>query len=53
MQAGNYYWVLLDRPKAASYYQRVLDVTPTSLHQRTPLLVGSWEEMNLPMETVT
>src|SRR5205807_2674324 len=28
MQAGNYYWVLLDRPKAASYYQRVLDVNP-------------------------
>ena len=29
MQAGNYYWVLLDRPKAASYYQRVLDVFPS------------------------
>jgi soluble lytic murein transglycosylase len=28
MQAGNYYWVLLDRAKAALYYQRVLDVTP-------------------------
>ena len=28
MQAGNYYWVLLDRPKAASYYQKVLDVFP-------------------------
>lgn len=29
MQAGNYYWVLLDRPKAASYYQKVLDVFPS------------------------
>jgi soluble lytic murein transglycosylase len=28
MQAGNYYWVQLDRTKAASYYQRVLDVYP-------------------------
>jgi len=28
MQAGNYYWVLLDRPKAASYYQKVLDTFP-------------------------
>ena len=30
MQAGNYYWVLLDRPKAAAYYQRVLNVFPDS-----------------------
>jgi soluble lytic murein transglycosylase len=29
MQAGNYYWVLLDRPKAASYYQKVLEVFPS------------------------
>jgi soluble lytic murein transglycosylase len=29
MQVGNYYWVLLDRPKAASYYQKVLDVFPS------------------------
>lgn len=28
MQAGNYYWVSLDRNKAAGYYQRVLDVFP-------------------------
>jgi soluble lytic murein transglycosylase len=28
MQAGNYYWVLLDRPKAAAYYQKVLEVLP-------------------------
>lgn len=27
--------------------QRMLDVTPTGLHQRTPLLVGSKEEMSL------
>jgi fructose-1,6-bisphosphatase I len=26
---------------------RILDITPTSLHQRTPLLVGSREEMEL------
>src|SRR5439155_15482939 len=30
MQAGNYYWVLLDRSKAAGYYQRVLEVFPDS-----------------------
>ncbi len=28
MQAGNYYWVELDRKKAASYYQRLIDVNP-------------------------
>ncbi len=30
--------------------QRILDVPPTSLHQRTPLLVGSREEISLLME---
>src|SRR6201981_4043265 len=30
MQGGNYYWVLLDRAKAAAYYQRVLGVNPNS-----------------------
>jgi len=29
MAAGNYYWVDLDRNKAASYYQRVLDTFPS------------------------
>jgi hypothetical protein len=28
MSAGNYFWVLLDRARAAAYYQRVLDVFP-------------------------
>jgi soluble lytic murein transglycosylase len=28
MAAGNYYWVELDRSKAASYYQRILDLFP-------------------------
>ncbi|HUL32764.1 MAG TPA: transglycosylase SLT domain-containing protein [Candidatus Eisenbacteria bacterium] len=28
MAAGNYYWVLLDRAKAANYYQRVLENFP-------------------------
>jgi soluble lytic murein transglycosylase len=28
MQAGNYYWVELDRNKAVSYYQRLIDVNP-------------------------
>ncbi len=28
MAAGNYYWVDLDRTKAAGYYQRVLDTFP-------------------------
>jgi len=30
MAAGNYYWVGLDRNKAAQYYQRVLDSYPNS-----------------------
>jgi soluble lytic murein transglycosylase len=29
MAAGNYYWVDLDRNKAASYYQRILDTFPS------------------------
>lgn len=29
MAAGNYYWVDLDRTKAASYYQRVVDTFPS------------------------
>jgi tetratricopeptide (TPR) repeat protein len=29
MQAGNYYWVALDRAKAVANYQRVLDVNPS------------------------
>jgi soluble lytic murein transglycosylase len=29
MAAGNYYWVDLDRTKAAAYYQRVLDTFPS------------------------
>ena len=29
MAAGNYYWVDLDRTKASSYYQRVLDTFPS------------------------
>jgi soluble lytic murein transglycosylase len=28
MAAGNYFWVLLDRTRAAGYYQRVLDTFP-------------------------
>jgi fructose-1,6-bisphosphatase I len=32
---------------AADGTRRILDVQPTSLHQRTPLLVGSREEMEL------
>jgi soluble lytic murein transglycosylase len=32
MQAGNYYWVNLDRAKAVSYYQRVLDAFPDGKH---------------------
>ncbi len=29
MAAGNYYWVGLDRTKAASYYQRIVDTFPS------------------------
>jgi len=32
MAAGNYYWVELDRTKAGSYYQRVLDSFPSGRH---------------------
>ena len=32
MAAGNYYWVELDRAKAISYYQRVLDLFPAGRH---------------------
>ncbi len=28
MSTGNYYWVLLDRSKAVSYYQRIMDSYP-------------------------
>jgi soluble lytic murein transglycosylase len=28
MASGNYYWVLLDRPKAVTYYQRLVDAFP-------------------------
>jgi soluble lytic murein transglycosylase len=27
--AGNYYWVLLDRPRAADYYRRAVDAAPS------------------------
>lgn len=30
MQAGNYFWVSLDRQRAAAYYQRLLDAFPSS-----------------------
>ena len=32
MAAGNYYWVQLDRPKAVSYYQRIVDQFPEGKH---------------------
>ena len=32
MAAGNYYWVELDRAKAITYYQRVLDAFPSGRH---------------------
>ncbi|QDU26306.1 Fructose-1,6-bisphosphatase class 1 [Anatilimnocola aggregata] len=32
--------------------QRILDIQPTEVHQRTPLCVGSKEEMNLLMKMV-
>jgi fructose-1,6-bisphosphatase I len=36
--------------RASSGRERILDVQPTSLHQRTPLLVGSRAEMDLLAE---
>jgi fructose-1,6-bisphosphatase I len=36
--------------RATDGHQDILDVTPTALHQRTPLLVGSREEMDLLMK---
>ena len=38
------------RPTAS---QRVLDVTPTELHQRTPLYIGSASEVELARRTLT
>lgn len=38
--------------RATDGKQEILDLTPTSLHQRTPLLVGSQEEIKLLMEMV-
>lgn len=32
MASGNYYWVLLDRPKAVTYYQRLVDAFPDGKH---------------------
>jgi soluble lytic murein transglycosylase len=32
MAAGNYYWVELDRAKAITYYQRLLDAFPSGKH---------------------
>jgi soluble lytic murein transglycosylase len=42
MQAGNYYWVLLDRPKAASYYQKVLDVFPSGKNDYNAEWRAAW-----------
>src|SRR5262245_4357496 len=38
--------------RATDGRRNILEVTPTSLHQRTPLLVGSREEMNLLTATL-
>jgi len=35
---------------ASDGQHRILSIPPASLHQRTPLLVGSWAEMDLLME---
>jgi soluble lytic murein transglycosylase len=32
MASGNYYWVLLDRPRAVAYYQRLVDAFPEGKH---------------------
>ncbi|HMC66139.1 MAG TPA: class 1 fructose-bisphosphatase [Gemmataceae bacterium] len=39
--------------RATNGKQEILDVTPTDLHQRTPLLVGSREEIGLLMEMLS
>jgi len=39
--------------RATNGAQEILDVTPTDLHQRTPLLVGSREEIGLLMEMLS
>src|SRR5579864_2371830 len=36
--AGNYYWVLLDRPRAADYYRRAVDAAQTG----TEAPIASW-----------
>jgi fructose-1,6-bisphosphatase I len=37
---------------ACDGHQRILDVMPTDLHQRTPLYIGSKEEVDLASETL-
>jgi fructose-1,6-bisphosphatase I len=39
--------------RATDGRQNILDIQPTGLHQRTPLLVGSKEEMELLMKMLT
>jgi soluble lytic murein transglycosylase len=42
MQAGNYFWVLLDRNRAATYYQRVLDVYPNGKNDYNAEWRAAW-----------
>jgi fructose-1,6-bisphosphatase I len=37
---------------ACDGHQRILDIQPTELHQRTPLFIGSKEEVELASQTL-
>lgn len=41
-QAGNYYWVLLDRPRAADYYRRAADAFPAGKNAPIAVWRATW-----------
>jgi soluble lytic murein transglycosylase len=52
--AGNYYWVLLDRPRAADYYHRAVDAHPTGKEAPIAAWRFAWAAyMNRKPETVS
>ncbi len=52
--AGNYYWVLLDRPRAADYYRRAVDAAPNGKEAPIAAWRFAWAAyMNRNPETVS
>ena len=42
--AGNYYWVLLDRPRAAEYYRRTVQASPTGKNASVAAWRATWAQ---------